>query len=78
MGEALGIVKRNQGSELSCKVREGFSEAVPFHVGELWKSRTWPDASLSPVPSLPLPLNTLFGCKFGSFSFCCTNFRSCS
>lgn len=51
---STGHLKRNQGSELSWKVLEGFSEAVPFLVGhekELELARCILVSCSQPVPT---------------------------
>ena len=64
-GPGRGIMKTNQGPKPYWKVREASPRQCRFT--RVPKSRSLPAALLSLVPSLPLPLSTLFGLKFECF-----------
>lgn len=66
IGEALGVVKTDQGLYPFWKVREVFSKAVTSHMGPERRAGICQVHCL-PVPSLPLPFNILFKFKVGRF-----------
>lgn len=74
IGEALGVVKTDQGLYPSWKVREAFSKAVTSHMGPERRAGICQMHCL-PVPSLPLPFNILFKFKVGRFLLLLNKFQ---